>query len=214
MMMGRGIQGWLVAAAVTCAAVAVSADTLYLRDGTRIDGELIRVEGGRVEFRERGGYQAKTLRFDVDEVRRIEFDERRGGDFGRGPGDENRGGRPRGMSEREIVVSADVAWNDTGIDVRPGQTVYFQAVGRVRWGKNRQDGPEGESGSPRNPGRPIPNRPGAALIGSIGHEGGDIFFIGAEEAAFRMRSGGRLFLGINDDVLLDNSGNFRVTIFY
>jgi hypothetical protein len=29
-----------------------------------------------------------------------------------------------------------------------------------------------------------------------------------------MREAGRLFLGINDDVLEDNSGNFRVTIYY
>jgi hypothetical protein len=29
-----------------------------------------------------------------------------------------------------------------------------------------------------------------------------------------MRESGRLFLGINDDVLADNSGNFRVTVYY
>ena len=29
-----------------------------------------------------------------------------------------------------------------------------------------------------------------------------------------MRSGGRLYLGVNDDVLTDNSGNFRVVVYY
>jgi hypothetical protein len=29
-----------------------------------------------------------------------------------------------------------------------------------------------------------------------------------------MRSGGRLYLGINDDMLQDNSGAFRVAIYY
>jgi hypothetical protein len=217
--MGRGLHGWIVAAAVTVAAVTVSADTLYLRDGSRIEGELIRVDNGRVEFRERSGWNSKTLRFDLDEVRRIDFDDRRGGEVDRGPGDrrpgdEERGRRPGGMREREVVVSADVAWNDTGIDVRSGQTVYFEAGGRVRWGKNRQDGPAGEANSPHNPGRPIPNRPGAALIGRIGRDGGDVFFIGDESGPMRMRGEGRLFLGINDDILLDNSGNFRVTVFY
>ena len=40
--------------------------------------------------------------------------------------------RPGGMRERQVIVSADVDWNDAGIDVRAGQTVYFEAQGRVR----------------------------------------------------------------------------------
>jgi hypothetical protein len=207
---------WCVAlVTVACATAGVSADTLYLRDGTRIDGELIRVDNRRVEFREGRGRGGQVLRFDVDEVRRIDFDER-GGSWGNSGGNERPGGggRPGGMREREVVVSADVPWVDTGIDVRSGQTVYFETVGRVRWGKNRQDGPEGENNSPRNPGRPMPNRPGAALLGSVGEPGQDMFFIGGDPGAFRVRGSGRLFLGINDDVFIDNSGNFRVTVFY
>ena len=64
-----------------------------------------------------------------------------------------------GLREHEVSVDSWVAWKDTGIDVRSGQTVYFSASGRVRWGPNRQDGPAGEHGSPHNPGRPIPSRP-------------------------------------------------------
>jgi len=30
----------------------------------------------------------------------------------------------------------------------------------------------------------------------------------------RIRTGGRLFLGVNDDFLNDNSGNFRVIVYY
>lgn len=213
-MSGSALRGWLTAVVAVAATITVTADTLYLRDGTRIEGELIRVENGRVEFRERGGWNSRTLRYDVDEVRRIEFDNR-GGDWGGSGGSGGfGGGRPQGLREREVVVSADVPWNDTGITVRSGQTVYFEARGRVRWGGNRQDGPAGESGSPHNPGRPLPNRPGAALIGSVGNEGDDLFFIGDSNGAFRIRGSGRLYLGINDDVLTDNSGNFRVTIYY
>jgi hypothetical protein len=118
------------------------------------------------------------------------------------------------MRERTAVVSADVPFVDTGINVRAGQTVYFVAQGQVRWGPNRKDGPEGERGSPNNPNRPIPNRPAAALIGRIGGELNGSFFLGNERGPIRMREAGRLFLGINDDVLEDNSGNFRVTIYY
>ena len=54
----------------------------------------------------------------------------------------------------------------------------------------------------------------ASLIGRIGADSGDYFFIGNEKGALRMRGAGRLFLGINDDYLEDNRGNFRVTGYY
>jgi hypothetical protein len=115
------------------------------------------------------------------------------------------------MREKQTIVSGDVAWNDTGIEVRAGQTVYFEATGQVRWGKDRRDGPGGERNSPPNPNRPMGNRNAAALIGKIGD---DLFYIGDDSGPMRMRSSGRLYLGINDDVLSDNSGNFRVVVYY
>jgi hypothetical protein len=112
-----------------------------------------------------------------------------------------------------VSVDSWVPWKDTGIDVRAGQTVYFNAAGRVRWGPNRQDGPAGERNSPRNDQRPMPSRSAAALIGRVG-DGDDYFFIGDDEGAIRMRSSGRLYLGVNDDYLKDNTGSFRVTVHY
>jgi hypothetical protein len=117
------------------------------------------------------------------------------------------------MRERDITVDASAPWTDTGVSVRAGQTVYFQAAGRIRWGPGRQDGPAGERNSPRNPGRPVPSRSAGALIGRVG-DTDEFFFIGDETGPLRLRGGGRLFLGINDDFLQDNSGAFRVTIYY
>jgi hypothetical protein len=149
------------------------------------------------------------LRLDRDEVVRIELETvRRGGGT-----DFVSGGRPSGMRERQTIVSADVPWNDSGIDVRAGQTIYFEAQGQVRWGRDRRDGPAGERNSPSNPNRPMGNRNAAALIGKIG-SGNDLFFIGDDAGPIRARSSGRLYLGINDDVLTDNSGNFRVVVHY
>ena len=114
---------------------------------------------------------------------------------------------------RSRVNDSWVAWTDSGIDVRAGEDVFFSASGRVRWGPDRQDEPSGERNSPHNDARPIPNRPAAALIGRVGeHE--DPFFIGADESPIRMRSSGRLFLGVNDDYLKDNTGSFRVMVYY
>jgi hypothetical protein len=197
---------------VWCLALAasLSADTLVMRDGRRVQGELISVRNGVIEFEGRRGFSGRErIRVDREDVARIELDDDR---FDGGGGNSG-SGRPSGLRERDVSVVAAVAWTDTGVNVRPGQTVYFDASGRVSWGPGRTDGPGGESGSPRNPARPIPNRPGAALIGRVG-ENDDIFFIGSENGAIRMRSGGRLYLGINDDMLQDNSGAFRVAIYY
>ena len=109
-------------------------------------------------------------------------------------------------------VPARDRWFDTGIDVRANQGIRFQASGKVRWGPGRQDGPEGEKNSPHNANRPIPSRPAAALIGRIGDD--SPFFIGNDSVPIRARSSGRLYLMINDDVLEDNSGSFRVVVYY
>jgi hypothetical protein len=50
-------------------------------------------------------------------------------------------------------------------------------------------------------------------VGRIG-EGNEYFFIGDDKAPIRVRGSGRLYLGINDDYLKDNSGSFRVTVYY
>lgn len=210
--MTRRATTWMSIFVLAGAAAVLSADTLVMRNGQRIDGELLSVKNGTVEFRESGGFLSRTLRVDRRDVDRIELDDRSSGSSGNDT--LTGGGRPAGMREKEVVVSADVPWNDSGIDVRSGQTVYFAATGTVRWGKDRRDGPEGEKKSPYNANRPMPSRPAAALIGRIGTGSSDIFFIGAEQGAFRMRASGRLFLGINDDVIQDNSQNFRVVVSY
>ena len=191
---------------VLCGAV-VSADTLVLRNGTRVSGRLVAVRNGVIEFEEERGFGSRVIRVEQDEVRAIEFDAGRALSGGSGAAQ-----RPRGMRERELDVSARMPWTDTGIQVRAGQALYFVADGQVRWGRDRRDGPEGESGSPRNANRPIPSRPGAALIGRIGDDAP--FFIGNDQEPIRARSSGPLFLGINDDVFEDNSDAFKVTIYH
>jgi hypothetical protein len=201
-------QRWIARVALVLAIpVSLQADTLILRDGSRVQGELISIRNGTIEFEERRNYgSGRTLRFDRDEVVRIEFENNRNTSDS-----SNSFGRPSGMREKQIIVSGDVDWNDAGIDVRAGQTVYFQATGQVRWGKDRRDGPAGERNSPSNPNRPMGNRNAAALIGKVGN---DMFFIGDDTGAIRIRNSGRLHLGVNDDVLTDNSGNFRVVVYY
>ena len=191
--------------------VVVSADTLVMRNGQRISGRLIGLREGVFEFEEdRGLRRGRVIRVEQADVRTIELDQ----DGPSTVGDRDNGavGRPRGLREREVNVQARTQWTDTGVNVRNGQTVYFEASGRVRWGRDRQHGPEGENNSPRNPSRPIPGRPAAALIGRVGDDAP--FFIGSDAEGIRVRGSGPLFLGINDETLEDNSGSFRVTVYY
>jgi len=192
----------------------LKADTLMLRDGRRIQGQLISVRDRLVEFDEVQPFGVRRLSIDRSDVAGIEFDRNDRDNSRYFPDAEPQRGRPSGLRERQVFVPANQPWIDTNVDVQPGQDVYFEPGGEVKWGPNRSNGPAGEVNSPMNPNRPIPNRPAAALIGRVGGNSTDYFFIGANRGAFRMRSSGRLFLGINDDNLQDNSGAFRVVIYY
>ena len=199
-----------IALSIVAAGASVLADTLVLTNGRRVQGELVGVSGRDIEFAERGN--RRVIRVPRRDIARIEFDDALGRDDR--DRDDVPGGAipPRGMRERQINVTAREPWIDTGIDVRAGQQIYFQAGGETRWGPNRRDGAAGERNSPYNAGRPLPDRPAASLIGRIGER--DLFFIGADPGPFRVRSAGRLYLGVNDDVLTDNSGALRVTVSY
>ena len=111
-----------------------------------------------------------------------------------------------------ISVSARQAWTDTGIDVASGDVVRFVAEGTVTWSAGQQDGPAGEVNSPMNDRRPIPARPAGALIGRIGTSPSDVFFIGDDRGSFRVRTSGRLYLGVNDHNYGDNTGSFEVRV--
>lgn len=212
---------WLaIGACCVSLSVVARADVLVLRDGPRVDGQLIGVRDGVVEFEARGTGGRERMRVDRADVLRIELEEDRRGSRDDRDARDNRGddrrddrGRPSGLRERDVSVDSWMAWRDTGVEVRAGQTIYFNATGRVRWGPNRQDGPEGERNSPRNDQRPMPNRPAGALIGRVG-EHDEPFFIGDDKGAIRVRSSGRLYLGVNDDYIRDNTGSFRVTVYY
>ena len=202
-----------IAVMVLVAGAAAWADTLVLRDGRRVQGELIGVYGREIEFEERSGFGRRAIRIPRQDIARIEFDNQgQGSFFGR---QENNfsGGIPRGMRERTVNVTAREQWTDTGIEVRAGAPIYFMPSGEWRWGPNRRDGAGGENGSPFNRLRPMPNQPAAALIGRIG-EDPSAFIIGSDTRPVRARASGRLYLGINDDVLEDNTGSIRVIVAY
>jgi hypothetical protein len=112
-----------------------------------------------------------------------------------------------------LRVRADNAsngWNDSGLMVRAGQRLRITASGRVSLGGGRTSTP---TGLPNVADREklMRNDPTGALIAVIGDDNDDFIFVGSS-LEFTARRDGRLFLGVNDGNLNDNSGMFDVTV--
>jgi len=193
---------------VVAAGVIGSADTLVLMNGRRIQGELLGVFGREIEFEERTGAGRRIMRVPRTDIVRIEFVEEQ---YSNQPQNDRPIIPPR-LRERNVTVNPTQAWTDTGIEVRAGQEIYFQASGQVTWSPNKRVDANGTRNSGSNPNRPLPRRDGGALLGRIGER--DIFLIGLDVGPFRVRQSGRLYLGVNDDNLEDNTGAYYVIVSY
>jgi hypothetical protein len=110
-----------------------------------------------------------------------------------------------------IRVEGTQPWTDTGMTVRAGDTITFDGQGTVRISNNRNDiaGVGGTLSGRREANAPLPNQTAGALIARIGNS--PPLFIGNRRSV-RAPFSGRLYLGVNDDYLNDNSGDFQVTV--
>lgn len=112
----------------------------------------------------------------------------------------------------DIRVDARERWTNTGIYVRAGDTVNINATGTilmVQGDPNDIATPAGSRTNRRAPNAPFREQSAGALIGQIG--GGAAFFIGGR-GSFVAPQTGTLYLGVNDDHLLDNSGEYMVSV--
>jgi len=127
-----------------------------------------------------------------------------------------------------ISVLANAHWTDTGIDVVEAQEVYFRATGGISLQKGNPMaycGPDGYD--LKTVQQPIKEKNIGALIGrivmlisvevdkktgeEIRNELVEEFYIGRENRV-EIPIGGRLFLGVNENVVEDNAGEFKVEI--
>ncbi len=190
------------------------ADKIILRNGETYYGELVGYSNGIVYFDVQDRYRSQTLRIPKSEIVRIEFVEET---VQQPISEEDRyiEELKRGKRQKAVTVFANQQWLDTLIDVREGQILFFEVKGTIRIGPGAaraRIGPEGEPKKIWNDNKPIPGESTGALIGRIGNTGA--FYIGNQRREFRMPESGRLYLGINDDFLGDNSGFFTVVIYY
>jgi hypothetical protein len=195
------------------------------------DGRLTRAEAGELPTTDVPAAQGTFASYDVDRNGTIEADEWPGTRRSFDLRDRNGDGRltraeagelasvgtsdqsTPGAADR-IAVNAETRWTDTGIDVRSGDRLQVRAQGTISLSGNDSGndtaGPAGAFNGRRASGAPLPSAPAGALIARIGD--GPVFLIGAEGWTNRAGQSGRLFLGVNDDHLGDNRGEFTVRV--
>ena len=112
-----------------------------------------------------------------------------------------------------LRVRADNASNgctDSGLMVRKGQRLRVSAQGRVSLGAGLYSTP---TGLPRQADRDklMRDQPTGGLIAVIGDDNDEFIFLGAGREFVAQRDG-RLFLGVNEGNLADNTGAYDVTV--
>ena len=192
---------------VVSAATLAAADTIYLRDGRTIQGTLLGFVNGRFVVRVEPRYAANTdtrtrrddageiQYFRPEEIDRIEI-EGRSLDEGR-------------YDTRNVQVTLDSNWVDSGVYVRRGARVQVSATGVITVGRNRIT-PDGLRST--DPTAPLPNAAEGKLIGAIGDDSqAPIIELGSSRE-FTADRNGRLYLTANRGSYADARGGFNVEI--
>lgn len=109
-----------------------------------------------------------------------------------------------------VNVNAKERWTDTGIDLQVGDVLRITSTGSIHLSGNSNDSSGAGGANRRADNAPLPNHPAGALIARVSN--GAPFFIGDGTNIQTVTAAGRLYLGVNDDHLPDNSGMFRVTV--
>ena len=184
--------------------------TAIMRTGHAAGGRFVSVVADHTLVWENGnGTQSQFPLRDVSRIylntnsARSVFNNERG----RGPAASGTSGTLAGTT---IRVPGNVAWTDTGITVNQGDRVAFQASGEINWSGNPGQTATPDGGAERRANYPDPSVPVGALLGKIGNSAP--FAIGNQRQALVMPASGRLMLGVNDNVLGDNSGFFTVIV--
>ena len=198
----------LVLLIVFATATFAAADTIYLRDGRQVRGTLLGFINGqfviRVETQLSTSPPATNTRrrdqgdiqyFRPEEVERVEIDGR--------PMDDAR------FLTRNVQVTLDSNWIDSGVFVRSGQRVQVSATGVIMVGRMRIT-PDGLRST--DPTAPLPNAAEGKLIGAIGNDASSPIIELGSSREFTADRNGRLFLTANRGTFADARGAWEVQV--
>ncbi|HVG32364.1 MAG TPA: LecA/PA-IL family lectin [Pyrinomonadaceae bacterium] len=188
------------------AASFVLADTVYLRDGRRVQGTVLGFINGRFVVRVNESLPATgasttaiasgdIVFFRPMEIERIEIE-------GRSLDDAR-------YESRTVDVSLGPNWIDSGVDLRRGQRVQIKATGTIYAGRARIT-PDGLRTT--DPNAPLPRSAEGVLIGTVSNDANaPIVELGLSREFVADRDG-RLYLTANRSSYTDARGAFNVEI--
>jgi hypothetical protein len=186
-----------------------------LRGGESMQGNLVDIRGGETGgsgdlaliFRTTGGDERRV---DLNNVSRIYL-----GNFPATTAVSDN--TPRSASsaggvqpDGSIRVPGNATWVATPLTVRKGDTVRFDVTGQIQLSDDAGDMAHaaGSLKQRRAAGSPLPQNFAGALIAKVGNSAP--FPIGDQTGPVTMPADGQLYLGINDDEVSDNRGEFIV----
>ena len=130
--------------------------------------------------------------------------------------------------EKTVAVAGDAGWVDTAIDVAPGDTLRFTASGEIDLQKGNPEAVCGPGGLDLvTVDQPVPNANLGTLIGKLAQTVAQrvdedakvqatdeifVLFVVGADGTFTAPFKGRIYLGVNENVLRDNTGAFSVVI--
>jgi hypothetical protein len=184
-----------------------------LRGGDSIQGQFVDIRGG-----EEGNVEPHALIFRTSsgEERRVSLDNVARIYFGNFPASTNVAeGAPAAPSndpvpQGAIRIPGNSAWTATPLTVRKGDRVSFNVTGQVQLSTDPNDVAI-SAGALRQryaANAPLPQNLAGALIARVGNSAP--FPIGNVTTPVTMPADGQLYLGINDDEVSDNTGEFVV----
>ncbi len=221
-------------------ALPVLADTVRLKDGSVIRGQIVSFKNEQFTILVGSGARGRKSRITVymEDVESIDFDGAPADDAGntssapsqptyQPPVNTPRPTNPPATQPTtntspnpnptffpvNVRVRADNSsngWTNSGLVVRRGQRLRISASGRVNLGNNRSSTPDGLPNVPDRE-KLMRNSPTGGLIAVIGDDNDDFIFVGSSRDFVAQRDG-VLFLGVNEGNLGDNTGTFEVTI--
>jgi hypothetical protein len=180
-----------------------------LRDGSSVTGQFVDIRGGEAGAREP---HALIFRTTSGEERRIALDNVGRVYLGNFPGATTASTQPAPAPEGTVRVPGNATWVATPLFVRKGEQVRFNVTGQVQLSTDPGDVAH-SAGSLRQrhaPGSPLPANFAGALIAKVGNSAP--FPIGNVTTPVTMPADGQLYLGINDDEVSDNRGEFIVAL--
>lgn len=213
--------------------VPIVADTIRLKDGSVIRGQVIGFKDQQFTILIGAGAKGRRSRTSiyVEDIESIEFDSATTAAAGSLANEDTSSGNPDPVSQPprtnpqpnpsapptfftiKVAVRADNTnngWTNSGLVVRRGQRLRITSSGRVSLGRGRFSTPIGLSTTPDNE-KLMRNEPTGALIAVVGDDNDDFILVGSRRDFVAQRDG-VLFLGVNEGDLNDNTGTYDVVI--